>query len=112
MPLSQRHGGWAGRAEATLPSQAPGSTQGASYVYDDPIVAAGQIWYWLDDVALNGVVTRHGPVSVTVQTPTAVTLGGLSGGSPPAGQPAALAVIGLAASIVAGLAFVSRRRIS
>ena len=94
---------------ATLPSQAPGSTQGASYVYDDPIVAAGQIWYWLDDIALNGVVTRHGPVSVTVQTPTAVTLGGLSGGSPRAGQPAALVVIGLAASIVVGLAFVSRR---
>ena len=68
------------------------------------------MWYWLDDIALNGVVTRHGPASVTVQTPTAVTLGGLSGGSSRAGQPAALAVIGLAASIVAGLVLVGRRK--
>ena len=97
---------------AMLPSQAPGSAQGATYVYDDPIVAAGQIWYWLDDIALNGVVTRHGPVSVTVQTPTAVTLGGLSGRSQSAREPVALVVSVLATSVVAGLIFVLRRRLS
>jgi len=63
---------------AFVPSQAPGSTQGASYTFDDTQVAAGQTWYyWLEDVDLNGATSLHGPVSATLQAPTAVTLDAL-----------------------------------
>ncbi len=72
-------GDWASAALlGFVPSQAPGSTQGAAYSWQDFDVAAGQTaWYWLEDVDLGGAVTRHGPVSATMQTPTAVTLAGL-----------------------------------
>ncbi len=57
---------------------APGSTQGASYSYEDTEVSAGQTWYyWLEDVDLNGATSLHGPVSATLQAPTAVTLDAL-----------------------------------
>ncbi|HSN77087.1 MAG TPA: right-handed parallel beta-helix repeat-containing protein, partial [Anaerolineae bacterium] len=60
---------------AYVPSQAPGSTLGASYSFDDDQVAAGQTWYyWLEDVDLSGATSLHGPVSATIQAPTAVTL--------------------------------------
>ena len=63
---------------AYLPSQAPGSTAGAAYSYDDLDVQPGQTyWYTLEDVSLSGATTLHGPVSATVQAPTAVTLGDL-----------------------------------
>ena len=49
-----------------FPSPAPGTTQGQMYKYRDYDVLAGQTyWYWLEDVDLNGVATRHGPVSTT-----------------------------------------------
>jgi hypothetical protein len=61
-----------------VPSQAPGSTQGASYTFDDTQVAPGQTWYyWLEDVDLNGATSLHGPVSATLQAPTAVTVAAL-----------------------------------
>ena len=60
---------------AYVPSQAPGSTQGASYSFDDTQVTAGQTWYyWLEDVDLSGATSLHGPVSATIQAPTAVTV--------------------------------------
>ena len=60
---------------AYVPSQAPGSAQGFTYQYDDADVTPGQTaWYWLEDVDVGGHTTRHGPVSATIQTPTAVTL--------------------------------------
>ncbi len=63
---------------AFVPSHAPGSTQGASYSYEDTEVSAGQTWYyWLEDVDLNGATSLHGPVSATLQAPTAVTLDAL-----------------------------------
>ncbi len=63
---------------AFVPSQAPGSTQGASYTFDDTQVAPGQTWYyWLEDVDLNGATSLHGPVSATLQAPTAVTVAAL-----------------------------------
>ncbi|MEZ4768078.1 MAG: right-handed parallel beta-helix repeat-containing protein, partial [Caldilineales bacterium] len=63
---------------AFVPSQAPGSTQGTSYSFDDTQVAAGQTWYyWLEDVNLNGATTLHGPVSAALQAPTAVRLDAL-----------------------------------
>jgi hypothetical protein len=70
---------------AFIPSQAPGSTQGASYGWPDMDVAAGDTyWYWLEDVDLSGATTMHGPVSATLQAPTAVRLAGLEAGSSPA----------------------------
>jgi hypothetical protein len=60
---------------ANVPSQAPGSTLGFVYHFEDFDVAPDQIyWYTLEDVDGFGVTTRHGPVSVVLQTPTAVTL--------------------------------------
>lgn len=87
-----------------IPSQAPGSTQGYSYQWIDQadLVPGATYYYWLEDIDLNGVVTRHGPVSATLASPTAVTLGGLSA-SPGAaaslswGLPALLTVLGAAA---------------
>lgn len=66
--------------EALIPSQAPGSSGGFSYVWEDAaeLVAGQSYFYWLDDVDLAGAVTRHGPVSVDFGAPTAVTLDGVS----------------------------------
>jgi len=89
-----------------LPSQAPGSTQGYAYSYEDLAVQAGQTYhYWLEDVSLGGATTLHGPVSATVQAPTAVTLSGISA-SPAAAAGSALpwllAVAGAGAALAAG----------
>jgi hypothetical protein len=90
---------------AYVPSQAPGSTQGAAYSYEDLAVQPGETWwYWLEDVSLGGATTLHGPVSATVQTPTAVTLAQLdasSGLASPAGWLLAL-LAGLLAVSAAG----------
>jgi hypothetical protein len=90
---------------AFVPSQAPGSTQGASYRFDDTQVAVGETWYyWLEDVDLNGATALHGPVSATLQAPTAVTVDALQAqtAAPGAGAAplAALAagLLGLAAA--------------
>jgi len=90
----------------TLPSQAPGSTAGFAYSYEDLAVQPGQTyWYWLEDVSLGGATTLHGPVSATVQAPTAVTLSGISA-SPAAAAGSALpwllAVAGAGAALAAG----------
>ncbi|MFZ2362348.1 MAG: hypothetical protein WA040_23615, partial [Anaerolineae bacterium] len=62
-----------------VPSQGPGSSQGFAYSFEDLDVQAGQTyWYWLEDVSLSGATTLHGPVSATVQAPTAVTLSSVS----------------------------------
>ena len=65
-----------------MPSQAPGSGQGAGYEFQDTDVVAGETyWYWLEDVDLGGVASMHGPVSVVFTVPTAVTLSGLEASS-------------------------------
>jgi hypothetical protein len=88
-----------------IPSQAPGSTQGFSYQWIDQadLVPGATYYYWLDDVDVNGVTTRHGPVSATLVAPTAVTLDELSATSAGTaasaawGLPALLAVLGASA---------------
>lgn len=63
---------------AFIPSQAPGSSQGFAYAWLDSDVAVGQTYYyWLEDIDLTSVVSLHGPVSVTVQAPTAITVAGV-----------------------------------
>ncbi len=97
-----------------MPAQAPGSTQGAAYTYQDTAVQVGQTyWYWLEDVDLSGAATLHGPVSATVQAPTVITLAGLhvspaSGAAPPAGASAAVAL--LTGLVLAVGAWLLRRR--
>lgn len=85
---------------AYLPSAAPGSAQGAAYSYQDATAAAGQTWYyWLEAIDLNGGAELHGPVSLFMQSPTAVTLAGLqTDAAPTAGSPfwPALLAVGLA----------------
>ena len=92
-----------------IPSQAPGSSQGFSYEWLDSanLVNNTTYYYWLEDVDIAGVVTRHGPVSVTFNAPTAVSL---SGFAPVAALPVAwpLAAAGLA--VLAGAAAWRRRR--
>jgi hypothetical protein len=99
---------------AFVPSQAPGSTQGASYSFDDTQVSAGQTWYyWLEDVDLNGATSLHGPVSATLQAPTAVTLDALQAqAANPGGLPTwgALAAALIAAAGVLGVRRRSRAR--
>jgi glycosidase len=90
---------------AYVPSQGPGSAQGFVYSYDDLAVQPGQTWwYWLEDVSLSGATTLHGPVSATVQAPTAVTLSGVTV-SPAAGAavlPWLLGVAGAGAALALG----------
>jgi hypothetical protein len=89
-------------------SQAPGSTQGAAYTYEDAAVEVGQTyWYWLEDVDLAGATTLHGPVSATVQMPTAVALAGFEAA---AGGTASFAGLALAAGLAAAGGLVWRRR--
>ncbi|MGD8623247.1 MAG: hypothetical protein PVJ34_01830 [Anaerolineae bacterium] len=48
-----------------IPSQAPGSTSGAVYRFFDEDVQIGRTYfYWLEDVDIYGMSTRHGPVKV------------------------------------------------
>ncbi|MFZ2360433.1 MAG: S8 family serine peptidase, partial [Anaerolineae bacterium] len=61
---------------AYLPSASPGGTTGAAYSYEDRagLVSGTTYYYWLEDVAISGATTLHGPVSVDCVAPTAVTL--------------------------------------
>lgn len=60
-----------------IPSQAPGSGQGASYTWLDSSAAGNQGYYYtLADQDQNGTVTHHGPVYVAPIAPTALTLSG------------------------------------
>lgn len=70
---------------AFIPSQAPGSSQGFAYEWIDNDVMSGQTYYWLEDIDLNGTTTLHGPISATVNAPTAVTISGLNSSSQSAG---------------------------
>lgn len=62
---------------------------------------------WLEDVTVSGEVTRHGPVSATVQTPTAVTLAGFEAA---AGGTTSFAALALAAGLAAAGGLLWRRR--
>lgn len=59
-----------------IPSQAPGSGQGANYEFVDDTGQGGTTYYYrLEDVDLDGTATMHGPVNATYPSqPTAITL--------------------------------------
>lgn len=92
-----------------VPSASPGGTAGAAYSYQDFDVAAGQtIWYQMEDIALSGAATMHGPVSVLYQAPTAVTLNSVQADGGQTGSTALALLAGLLAA--AGAVLVYRRR--
>ena len=66
-----------------IPSQAPGSGQGAEYGFEDyDVEDETTYFYWLEDVSTSGATTRHGPVSVTYESnTTAVEVASLSTGA-------------------------------
>ena len=94
---------------AWVPSLAPGSGQGNAYSIADTAVEPNRrYWYWLEGVSLNGATIRHGPVSVTVAVPTAVTMGEFQAGSR---DEFVLEIWGLAvASLIGGGLLVRKRR--
>ncbi len=68
---------------ALIPSQSPGSSGGYAYTWEDraDLLPGVTYFYWLEDVDIHGATTMHGPVSVTMQTPTAVTLSRFQAGA-------------------------------
>jgi hypothetical protein len=92
------------------PSQAPGSTAGAAYSFQDANVSGGQTyWYWLEDIDLAGAATLHGPVSVVYQAPTAVTLSGMAADGAP-GNVMLFWILAALLAAGAGLVALWRRR--
>ena len=92
-----------------IPSQAPGGTDGYTYSYSDfDIVSGTNYIYWLDDVDLNGTVTRHGPVQATADGPAAITLTALQARSPDSVLP--FVALGLALLAGAGITVGRHRR--
>ena len=87
---------------AFVAAQAPGSTLGAAYSFEDANVSPGQTYYyWLGSVSLAGAVTLHGPVSVIYDTPTAVTLTAVLPDDPGAtALPAVLVLLALSAAML------------
>lgn len=87
-------------------SQAPGSTQGASYAWQDFDVTPGQtVYYWLEEIDLAGATLLHGPVSATYQAPTAVKLAEVQAGAPPERAKTWLAIpLAIGLSTIGGLA--------
>ena len=97
--------------DALIPSQAPGSGQGASYQWQDFAVDAGvTYYYWLETVALNGSTEMHGPVSATFAGPTAVALSAIDAEPMPVGAtlPASAVILALLLPLLGALSL--RRR--
>lgn len=93
---------------AFVSAQSPGSAPGALYRWMDNAVAAGETYrYWVEDIDLSGAATLHGPVSVTYEGPTSVTLTGFAAAENPSALPALAA---LAAGLGVALVW-SRRRL-
>jgi hypothetical protein len=98
-----------------IPSQSLGNpSAGFTYTWDDDadLVPGTAYYYWVEDVDVNNVATRHGPVGVDFITPTAVRLGGLQA-NPAAGAgalPLAGALLALLAPLAGALAVGRRRR--
>ena len=90
----------------SVPCQAPGSTQGASYAWQDFNVTSGQTkYYWLEETNSTGATLLHGPVSATYQAPAAVRLASLQAGAPPERAAGRLAILlGIGLCVVSGQA--------
>jgi opacity protein-like surface antigen len=70
---------------AHVPSVSPGGTIGPwQYTYTDSGLAPGTYWYWLRDVPVIGLGEYYGPVVVTVEAPSAVSLTTFAAATSPA----------------------------
>ncbi|HNS04283.1 MAG TPA: hypothetical protein PKM78_18085, partial [Anaerolineae bacterium] len=67
-------------------------------------------YYWLEDVAISGATTLHGPVSVEFTAPTAVTLDGVAANPGPAASLPALSWLWVVAGAGAALGASRLRR--
>jgi len=52
---------------AIIPGQGRGSADGASYSFFDADAPDGPVYYWLEDIDLNGHSEFHGPAQATIQ---------------------------------------------
>ena len=95
--------------DTLIPSQSPGNPGGFIYTWEDraDLAPGTTYFYWVEDVDMNGVATRHGPVSVDYSVPTAVRV--LDAGAVTT-LPLALPLISAGLLALAGLAAVGRRR--
>ncbi len=95
--------------DALIPAQSQGSPEGFTYTYEDrrDLVSGTTYWYWLEDLDMSGVLTRHDPVAIEYQgAPSAVALSGYRASA--AATLPALTGLGLVA--LAGLAGLALRR--
>jgi hypothetical protein len=86
-------GDWVRLNTTLIPSQAPGSVVGATYIWFDEGVDAGIVYYKLEDVEVGGGSTFHGPISVQAGGPTAVILRALGTGRVLGGGLLAIALV-------------------
>ena len=99
-------GPWTQLNAEMIPAAAPGSSQGSAYTWTDATATAGATYFYvLEDVALDGSLTRHDPVSVS--TPAAPNAVGMAGFAATATGPG---LAGLAAVVLAALAGAGLRR--
>ena len=110
-------GPWTRVNETLIATQTPGSSEGHAYAWTDTALAGGAAsasaagvtyWYMLEDVALDGAISRHDPVSVTagapVTEPAAPNAVGLSGFGAATGAAAMPSPVGLAAAALSAVA--------
>jgi hypothetical protein len=102
-------GPWTQLNATLIAAQTPGAAQGNAYAFLDPAAVAGGTYYYvLEDVALDGAMNRHEPVSITLGAPNAVSLRTMSASA--ANRPALVAVFALLLSgIGLGLAWYKRQ---
>ncbi len=101
-------GPWTQINSALIPAAAPGSSEGHAYTWIDATVTPGATyWYALEDVALDGTVTRHAPVMVALAEPNAV---GLAAFSATAAAPALAGCVATTLVVAALAGARSRRR--
>ena len=91
--------------DTLIPSQSPGSVWGAVYTWLDEDVETGVTYYYkLEDIEIGGARTFHGPMSASAQNPTLLSLTSF------AAQGGGVLAVLLVAALMAGSAFVFRRR--
>jgi len=89
-----------------IPAQSPGATFGAVYeILDTGVTSGAPTYYRLEDVDNHGVSTWHGPISVTLSNPSAVSLTGFAAAGDARGS-----VFGLALLVLGALGFTCKRR--
>jgi len=91
--------------ETLIPSQSQGNPGGFVYTWEDraDLVSGTTYFYWVEDVDIYGTATRHGPVSVDYNAPTALRLldAGAAAAPPGAWPVVGAGLLALAAAVIA-----------